>query len=102
MDNFEYTFLAVVGLLSKYDDMTQDAQYSGCISHHVYKMDVDTIIDKANITDKQRNIVVMHYIEGYTQEEIAKTLGITQQGVFNSLTGVKKRIEKVLKGWNNV
>ena len=101
MKDFNYTFDSVIGILTRYYNMQEDACYSGVMTQHDYKMDVDSIMEKANLTDKQQSILKMHHIIGYTQEEIAQQLGISQQGVFNSLRGVKRRIEKVLKGWNN-
>lgn len=98
---FEYTYGTVCNLLKRYPLLYEDACYSGDLSHIDYKIDMDSLIKQAELTSKQLQILKLHYFEGKTQQSIAEELEISQQGVFNSLTGIKKKIEKVLNGWNN-
>ena len=38
-----------------------------------------------SMTDKQREVFVMYFQEGYTQQEIADIIGATQQAVMDRL-----------------
>ncbi len=99
--DFEYSFATVSGLLKRYPYLYEDACYSGDLSHIDYKIDMDNLIEQAELTPKQKEILIMHYFNGMTQQSIAEELNISQQGVFNSLTGIRKKIERVLSRWNS-
>ena len=46
----------------------------------------------ADLSDKQREVYEMYYVDSFTQEEIAETLGISQQAVNYRLESVRKKI----------
>lgn len=48
------------------------------------------------LTDRQREVYILHYIHGYEQIEIAKDLKISKQGVNNTLQLIDKKIYKVI------
>ena len=50
------------------------------------------------MTDKQREVYVLHYVEGYTEYEIADFLGIDHTSVRDRLKTGKKRVSKRNKG----
>ena len=59
----------------------------------------DAIIEKeekaercASLSDKQREVYQLYYVDNFTQEEIAETLGITQQAVNDRLESARKKI----------
>jgi len=46
------------------------------------------------MTDKQREVFILYYQEGYNQYEIADMLGISQKGVAYRLEGAVKKVRK--------
>ncbi len=46
------------------------------------------------LTEKQRQVVLLSYVHGLTQEEIASRLGIGRRAVGNSLEAALKRMRK--------
>ena len=49
----------------------------------------------AVMTDKQREVFLLYYKEGYTQQQIADMLGVDQTSVRDRLDGVLKKIKKI-------
>ena len=47
------------------------------------------------MTDKQREVFVLYYRDGYTQREIAEMLGISRDSVNNRLEGAMKKNKKI-------
>ena len=60
-------------------------------------MDLENIITRANLTDKQKYIMENYWIAGFTQDEVAKRLGITQQMVEKHSRAIKKKVKKYYK-----
>lgn len=48
------------------------------------------------MTDKQREVFVLYYQKGYTQQEIAEMLGITKQSVSERLEAALKKAKKLV------
>lgn len=48
------------------------------------------------LTDRQKEVYILHYIHGHDQTEIAKELKISKQGVNNTLKLIDKKIYKVI------
>lgn len=48
------------------------------------------------LTERQREIYILHYIHGYEQVEIAEELKISKQGVNKNLQLIDKKIYKVI------
>jgi len=46
------------------------------------------------LTDRQREIVTLHYIKEMTQNEIADMLGVSQQSVHDVLKSARKKMQK--------
>lgn len=49
------------------------------------------------LTDKQRDIVSMYYEDDYSLGEISENLGVSRQGVYDTL----KRSEKILRDYED-
>ncbi|MBR2151945.1 MAG: sigma-70 family RNA polymerase sigma factor [Clostridia bacterium] len=49
------------------------------------------------LTNKQREVLLLYYFEGKSTIEIAKMLGVNKSSVSRLLSRAKMRIEKVLK-----
>ena len=65
--------------------------YQGRVMTHALLDNVDLL------TERQRQVVQLYYRENMPQEEIARTLSITQQAVHDSLTRAKRTIGEKLK-----
>lgn len=52
---------------------------------------------KELLTDKQREMVSLYYEEDYSLGEISENLGVSRQGVYDTL----KRSEKILREYEN-
>ena len=50
----------------------------------------------AAMTDKQREVFIMYYRDGMTQEQIAKVIGISQKGVDYRLDGALKYAKRYI------
>ena len=48
------------------------------------------------LTDRQREVYILHYIHGYEQIEIAEDLKISKQGINKTLQLIDKKIYKVI------
>jgi RNA polymerase sigma factor (sigma-70 family) len=53
---------------------------------------LDRLLD--SLTDSQRDCVVLHYIHGITQADIARRLGISHQGVRQKLGRAMKTLKE--------
>ena len=51
------------------------------------------------LTEKQREVVVLYYRDGYTQQEIGHILGISRESVADRLESALKRIRKNASDW---
>lgn len=68
-------------------------------------IDLDTAIEKAKLTNRQKQAVFYVYEQGYSQVEAALQLGIGKAAVGNLLNGTPhydgalERIAKIYQGW---
>ena len=51
-----------------------------------------------SLPEKNRNVVYLHYYEGYTAPEISRLLGMNTNTVYTLLTRSKKLLRKKLGG----
>lgn len=91
-----YTVPFIVSLIQSREKIAEARYYKEDLTASDLLMDLELIIQQARLTDKQAYILKKYWIEGYTQEEVAKTLGITQQMTEKHCKAVKKKIKKVL------
>lgn len=96
MKVLDYSVPFVVGLLQNMDKISEKRYYKADLSASDLLLDLELIVRKANLTDKQFYILTHYWIEGYTQEEVAQNLGITQQMVEKHTRAIKKKIHKIL------
>lgn len=91
-----YTVDFIVAIVQNWDKLSATANYKSEFLASDMLLDLEIILKKAKLTDKQQLILDKHWREGYTQEEVAITLGITQQMVEKHCRAIKKKIEKIL------
>ena len=52
-----------------------------------------------SLPQKYREAVILHYYQGFSQEEIARALSVPPATVRSRLARARKKLEKALKGW---
>ena len=84
--------------ISKHPEIPDDKNWM-CGSYDSFEDEVIAKIDRERmldqLTDKQREVFHLYYEEGYTQMEIGKKLGITQEAVMKRLEGGIRKIRKL-------
>ncbi|RKY89152.1 hypothetical protein DRQ09_01860 [candidate division KSB1 bacterium] len=64
----------------------------------IRKEETSVIIRSLNrIPEKQRSAIILHDIEGFTQEEVAEILGCPVGSVMSRLFYGRKKLKKILK-----
>ena len=97
-----YTVPFIISLIQNKMKIGESRFYKADLSASDMLLDLDSIIYKANLTDKQRYILDNYWIAGYTQDEVAKQLGITQQMVEKHSRAIKKKVQKILQDMGEV
>lgn len=62
-------------------------------------VDFERAIEKASLTPRQEQVLKLHLIQGYTQEEVAKMLDVSQQRVTVISMSATEKIAKVYYEW---
>lgn len=100
MKNHEnYTVEDIILILSNYNRLLVGVYTNGCIDQLELLLDLERVIMLANLTDRQREIIDLYYLEELTQLETAGRLGLTQQAVTDHIQKIKKKIGRVLDSW---
>lgn len=60
------------------------------------KTDISEVLDcLSHIPEKNRDVVILHYLEGFSQQETAKILGISLSAVKMRISRAKEALQKV-------
>lgn len=97
-----YTVENIVALLKNRYRVGEFRFYKGDIDASNTLIDLERLLASIKLTDKQAIVVKKYWEEGYTQEEVARMLGVTQQMVEKHCRFVKVKIEKALKVWGEI
>lgn len=62
-------------------------------------IDLDSAIQMSGINDRQRQFIHQHYVQGYTQQEVADSHGVLRTSVANSIKRAESRIQEVYTKW---
>ncbi|WMU08085.1 hypothetical protein vBCtySFA67_00067 [Clostridium phage vB_CtyS-FA67] len=93
----KYTTAKVVALIKNRNKIAESRFYKADLTASDLLIDLDDIIVRIELSDKQAYIVQKHWIEGYSQPEVARKLNVTQQMVLKQCQYIKNKIEGVLK-----
>lgn len=96
--NNNYSIEFVLGCLKNYHVIAERRFYEADEIARDIKLDIDFIISKLNLTEKQEQVLELHFKQGYTQEEIAELWGTSQVNIYYHVKSVRKKIESYLKG----
>ena len=91
-----YTVPFIISLIQNKLKIGESRFFKADLSASDMLLDLDYILEKSNLTDKQKYILDNYWIAGYTQDEVAKQLGITQQMVEKHSRAIKKKVQKIL------
>jgi predicted RNA polymerase sigma factor len=62
-------------------------------------VDVDTIMQKANLPQKQLEAIELHWLHGYGHLEISKFYNVSHQAIHQRIASAKHNIKKILDSW---
>lgn len=102
MKTSKYTVPFIVSMIQNKHKISESRFYKADLTASDMLMDLELIIERSNLTDKQRYILNHYWIAGYTQDEVAQKLGITQQMVEKHSRAIKKKIRKVLQDMGEI
>ena len=98
VENFynSFTVKNLERLIKSREKLAIQAYHYGDIDAVEYLIDIDAMLKDADFTEKQAYIVDRLYIRAdVTQEELAKELGITQQGVMRFVYLIRNKLKRV-------
>lgn len=76
-----------------------------CLAEHGYYeainllVDFERAIEEAALSERQLQVMKLHLIHGYTQEEVAERLGISRQRVAEIVMLASGRIAQIYNAW---
>ena len=100
--NITYTEKTVYSTMKNLPMLREQAYYTSNFDVIDTIVDMDILIKKAKLTDTQRAVFDLYFIQGFTLEEIAKMNNYSTQATFNNIKRSKEKIRKVLKIWGEV
>lgn len=99
IESVHYTATNILNLLSEYKRFYINAYESGCMASLEVKMDLDILLEKSNLTDRQAEAINLYYKEGMTQDEVAEVLGVSRIAVRYLLNWAEKKIKNTAEKW---
>jgi DNA-directed RNA polymerase specialized sigma24 family protein len=97
MEISNYTVPFVVALMQNKGKLIEASEHGSDMTATDMLMDLDYIMNRAELTDKQKLVVETCWVKGFSQREAGKLLGISQQMCTKHSNAVKKKIEITLK-----
>jgi len=100
LDKGLYSVEFILGCLKNYYTIAERRFYEADETARDLKLDMDYITSVLNLTDKQEQVLELHFKQGFTQEEIAELWGTSQVNIYYHVKGVRKKIESYVRGCN--
>lgn len=100
LDNGIYSIEFVINCLRNYYKISEHRFYGDNETAIDLKLDIDFILSNLKLTDKQEQVLELHYKLGYTQEEIAELWGTSQVNICYHVGSIRKKIDRFLKEVN--
>lgn len=94
-----YSLTYMTGSMSNRFKIEESCFYSGGIDQVDLLLDIDMMLAEAQLTEKQLQVIQLYYFNQFTQEEVSKKMGISQQAVLDHLKKAKTKLVKVLTVW---
>ena len=96
--DLSYTTGLMVGAMTNKKKIEESLYYSG-VDKLDLLIDIDLLLVEAKLTERQKEVVELYFFLQYTQEEVSKVLGISQQAVLDHIKKIKNKIQKVIDLW---
>lgn len=96
--DLSYTTGTMVGAMTNKKKIEESLYYSG-VDKLDLLIDIDLLLEEAKLTERQKEVVKLYFFLQYTQEEVSKVLGISQQAVLDHIKKIKNKIQKVTELW---
>jgi hypothetical protein len=87
-------------LLSDYHALS-NRRFKGDYAACDLLIDLHTAIDRAGLTERQRQALELVYFEDLTQEEAGKRIGVSQQSIDKTLSAAIQKIAEIYEYWAN-
>ena len=100
MDNSNlcYTLGFMIGAMTNKNKIEESLYFSG-VDKLGLLIDIELLLKEAKLTERQKEVVELYFFLQYTQEEVSKVLGISQQAVLDHIKKIKSKIQKVINTW---
>ena len=92
---FDLSFL--LSCLKNYYQISQRRFYEADELARDLKLDLDFILASLELTEKQQQVLELHFKQGYTQEELGVSWGTSQENIYYHMKAVRNKLEKALK-----
>ncbi|MEH7521703.1 sigma factor-like helix-turn-helix DNA-binding protein [Bacillus sp. JJ1503] len=76
-----------------------ERQYAGDYDAIVILVDLATAIERAGLTDRQREALSLVYVEDLTQEKAGERMGIRREAVKRHVIVAETKIARVYESW---
>lgn len=100
-ETVEFTEDKILSILANHRKVSIEAYALGNPQKVEILIDIDLLLKEANLTDRQLQIVELYFIKQLTQDQVAETLGVSQQAVCDQLPIIKRQIKAVAKKWSD-
>ncbi|NYV67580.1 DUF134 domain-containing protein [Bacillus sp. Gen3] len=88
-------------LLGDYNALTQ-RRYAGDYAACDILIDLETAIERAGLTDRQREALRLVFVGEYTQVETAQALGVSKQTVNRLIAVAAAKVARVYEAWSRM
>ena len=73
----------------------KESRYWGDYASCDLLIDLETALERLELSETQKRIIELHFYLGLTQVEVAEVLGMTQQGVAYHIATILKRLRNI-------
>lgn len=85
-------------MLGDYHALSQ-RRFNGDTAASDILIDLETAIERANLTDRQRQALELTFLEDLTQEEAGKRMGVRREAVKRHIQVAETKIARVYEFW---
>lgn len=94
--------IAVEALLESYQRLKGRTTYDGDYNAVDTILDLHEAIERAGLTDRQLDVVLLKYTGGYLQKEIGDLLSISQQSASYHYKSAVRKISEIYQQWEEL
>lgn len=94
--------IAVEALLEGYQRLKGRTTYDGDYNAVDTLLDLREAIERADLTDRQHDVIRLAYAEGYTHKEVGKQLGTSRPNVTLHCQAAVRKIADIYRQWEEL